>query len=340
MHAYVPGEQPVDLSVIKLNTNENPYPPSPRISRLLTASDMNLLRRYPDPMCTKLRLAIARLHGCSINHVFVGNGSDEILALCTRAFVEDKGSIGYFEPSYSLYPVLARIRNVKTRPVRLNDDFQWRMPARFQSSLFFLANPNSPTGIRYAKQTVTRFCRRLRGVVVLDEAYVDFAAVNCADLALKFTNTLALRTLSKAYSLAGLRVGYAIGAPDLISALFKIKDSYNLSRLTQRLAQAAIEDQAHMRANLGRIIATRSRLALALRKLNFTVFPSQTNFVWCRPGGMSALNLYRRLREKNIFVRYFTGPLTDAHLRITVGTDEQINALLRAIAGVGGGHKS
>lgn len=332
MSAYVPGEQPADIKVIKLNTNETPYPPSPAVLRALKRIDGDSLRRYPDPECKNLRTIIARLHKCSVKQVFVGNGSDEILALCSRAFVEDNSRIAFFEPSYSLYPVLARIRNVRSRVVRLGKNFQWRMPSDCKAGLFYMTNPNAPTGILYPKKEVARFCKRFAGVVVLDEAYVDFANSNCIDLALKLKNTLVLRTLSKSYSLAGLRVGYAIGSKELIAALFKIKDSYNVDRVAQCLAAAALQDQAYMRANVRRIIAARRKLSAGLLKLNFAVFPSETNFIWVKPPRISAEQLYRILCRQNIFVRYFKSKLTGDYLRITVGTDRQINLLLNIIS--------
>jgi len=336
MRAYVPGEQPVDVNVIKLNTNENPYPPSPRVMQALAQINGDNLRRYPDPQCRKLRAVIAKLHNCAETQVFVGNGSDEILALCTRAFVEDNQAIAFFEPSYSLYPVLAEIRNVKSRAIKLDKNFswpdrQWRQPPA-DAALFFMTNPNAPAGILYPKEEVAKFCRKSRGVVVLDEAYVDFSRYNCIDLALKLKNTLVLRTFSKSYSLAGLRLGYAIGAPELIAALYKIKDSYNVDRVAQELATAALLDQTYMRANVRRIIAGRRKLSSGLLKLNFAVFPSETNFVWVKPPGISAGQLYRLLCQQNIFTRFFNKNLTRDYLRITVGTDRQINILLKAVS--------
>lgn len=331
MTAYVPGEQPEDLSVVKLNTNENPYPPSPRIREVLAQLDPDALRRYPDPLSCRLRRELANLHGCDPERVFAGNGSDEILALCTRAFVEDRGAIGYFNPSYSLYPVLAAIRDVAARPVELGRRFAWRMPRNYAAALFFLTNPNAPTGMLYPKPEVRAFCARFPGVVVIDEAYVDFSRENCMDLALASDHVLVMRTFSKAYSLAGLRLGYAVGAPPLIAALYKIKDSYNLSRLTQAAALAAVTDPAWMRANVARVKRTRARLTSALEAMGFLVFPSETNFLWVRPPRIPAPALYRRLAERKIFVRYFAGPRTGAYLRITVGTDPQIARLLDAL---------
>jgi histidinol-phosphate aminotransferase len=274
--------------------------------------------------------------------VFVGNGSDEVLALCTRAFVEDDGSIGYFEPSYSLYPVLADIRNVRRCPLPLGADFGWPDGAAAASPLFFLTNPNAPTGIQYPMDAVKRFCEGAPGVVVIDEAYVDFAEADCLHLALSLPNVLVARTLSKSYSLAGLRVGYAVGAEALVGALFKVKDSYNIGALPQRLALAALSDPDWMRRHVAMIRATRERLQQALRQLGYGVTPSQTNFVWARPPSLPAREVFDRLRRRGIFVRHFSGPLTGGHIRITIGTDEQTDRLMDALTGIereGGQHQ-
>ncbi len=331
LQAYTPGEQPADKRIVKLNTNENPYPPSPRVIRAARTFTAARLRLYPDPVSRKLRSKIAEIHGCGIENVFAGNGSDEILALCTRAFVEDSGSIGYFIPSYSLYPVLADIRAVCKNPVALGAGFQWRMPGGYSASLFFLTNPNAPTGILYPKAEVRKFCASFKGVVLIDEAYVDFSREHCMDLALKYKNTLVMRTLSKSYSLAGLRAGYAVGAKPLIEALFKIKDSYNMDALSQTLAHEALSDIRYMKSNVARIRKTRARLTESLNGFGFLVYPSETNFLWVKPFRISANQLFERLRERKVLVRYFKGPLTGDFLRITVGTDEDADRFLQVL---------
>ena len=334
MSGYVPGEQPRGAratEVTKLNTNENPYPPSPKVRDVLLNFSVEDLRRYPDPESLQLRQKIAEMHGCDVEQVFAGNGSDEILALCSRAFVENDGSIGFFEPSYSLYPVLTKIREVSARLVELGPDFQWQMPAGYHASLFFLANPNAPTGVLYPKSCVLSFCKSFDGIVVIDEAYVDFSSTHCMDLALKYGNVLVLRSLSKSYSLAGIRLGYVVGPANLVEALFKIKDSYNLDRVTQEAALTALSDPDAMRANVERIKQTRRRLACELEQHGFVVYPSETNFLWVKPPGIAAEVFYRRLRERNILVRYFPGRRTGLFLRITVGTDEQADAFLRGV---------
>ncbi len=331
MHGYTPGEQPQgEQRVLKLNTNENPYPPSPAIADVLRDIDVSRLRLYPDPVAVDLRGEIAALHNCEVENVFVGNGSDEVLELCTRAFVENDGRIGYFEPSYSLYPVLADIREVEKCPVKLNDDFSWNMPSD-DNSLFFVTNPNAPTSILYNRNDVIKFCEAASGVVVLDEAYVDFSDSNCMDLAFQFENVLVARTLSKSYSLAGLRLGYAVGSADLIAALYKVKDSYNLNAITQRIAVAAIRDQKNMLENVAKIKQTRAYFSKELEKDGFLVMPSQTNFIWTKPNGISADKLYQELYERRILIRYFPGDVTGEYVRITIGTDAEIAELLTAI---------
>lgn len=330
MRGYTPGEQPTDPRIIKLNTNESPYPPSPAVLEVLRAGNPEALRLYPDPLCAKLRQTIATLHEVQPENIFIGNGSDEILALCTKAFVEDNGVIGYFEPSYSLYPVLVRIRAVAAAAVPLGVKFEWNMPAGYQANLFFMTTPNAPTGIQYPQAQIAEFCQNLAGVVVLDEAYVDFAETSCIQLGRTLDNTIILRTLSKSYALAGLRLGYAVGPAPLIEALLKIKDSYNVSRLTQAIAHAALLDQAYMHKMVGQIKATRRETAAMLTELGFQVFDSATNFLWAKPSRIKAENYYRLLRGQNIIVRHFAGERTADYVRITIGTPQQMNRLLEA----------
>jgi histidinol-phosphate aminotransferase len=334
LEAYTPGEQPRKPGLVKLNTNENPYPPSPWVAEALTAVPVETLRLYPDPASTGLRQAIADLHEVGLDQVFAGNGSDEILALCTRAFVEDDGTIGYFRPSYSLYPVLAAIRAVPGVACELTESFEWPAHDPEPTSLFFLTNPNAPTSMRFPKGKVSAFCRRFPGVVLVDEAYVDFARESCLDLAKTMPNVLVMRTMSKSYSLAGIRCGYVVGSEPLISALFKIKDSYNLNRLTQVAATAALKDQATMRENAERIKATRERLSAELERLGFAVCPSEANFLWVKPAGWSASALFEALKAEGILIRYFPGERTGDHVRITVGTDEEVDRLLEVLGGL------
>lgn len=331
LNAYVPGEQPTGTSVIKLNTNENPYPPAPGVLVALGAPPEQWCRLYPDPLALRLRQSIATLHSCTPGHVCCGNGSDELLALAIRAFAPSHGAVGFFDPSYSLYPVLARIADVATAPIPLAPDFSCPpIPKAYDVPLFFWTNPNAPTSLLCRMEAIRDFAEGSGGVVLVDEAYVDFAETNAVELALSLPNVLVTRTFSKSYSLAGLRLGYALGHPDLIGALLKVKDAYNINRLTQEAGLAAVADQAHMQANIYRIINTRVRITRELEKRGFEVTPSQTNFLWIKPPHASARDLFRTLRDREIYVRYFDAPATAMHLRVTVGTDSQMDAFLAA----------
>ena len=324
LEEYVPGEQPRAKSVVKLNTNENPYPPSPKCRAALRAFDYARLRRYPDPNCSELCAEIARLNGTTPERVFIGNGSDEILALAAKCFVEDDESIGSLDPSYSLYKTLAAIRNVK-----------WTgLDVTTSTSLFLLTNPNAPTGEFREPSEIAAFAKKFRGVVIVDEAYGDFARANCMSLATAEANRnlIAMRTFSKSYSLAGLRVGYCVGPRDLIRAMYKVKDSYNVDALAQTVALAAIRDQDWMRKNAAKVIRSRTRLSAALEKRGWDVLPSEANFVFARPPAPAkAADIFARLRERNIFVRYFPGPKTGDRLRVTVGTEPEMKTLLKAL---------
>ena len=324
LEEYVPGEQPRAKSVVKLNTNENPYPPSPKCRAAIRAFDCARLRRYPDPNCSELCAEIARLNGTTPERVFVGNGSDEILALAAKCFVEDDESIGSLDPSYSLYKTLAAIRNVK-----------WTgLDVTASTSLFLLTNPNAPTGEFREPSEIAAFAKKFKGVVIVDEAYGDFARANCMSLATAEANRnlIAMRTFSKSYSLAGLRVGYCVGPRDLIRAMYKVKDSYNVDAIAQTVALAAIRDQDWMRKNAAKVIRSRTRLSAALEKRGWDVLPSEANFVFARPPAPAkAADIFARLRERNIFVRYFPGPKTGDRLRVTVGTEPEMKTLLKAL---------
>ena len=324
LEEYVPGEQPRAKSVVKLNTNENPYPASPKCRAALRAFDYARLRRYPDPNCSELCAEIARLNGTTPERVFIGNGSDEILALAAKCFVEDDESIGSLDPSYSLYKTLAAIRNVK-----------WTgLDVTASTSLFLLTNPNAPTGEFREPSEIAAFAKKFRGVVIVDEAYGDFARANCMSLATAEANRnlIAMRTFSKRYSLAGLRVGYCVGPRDLIRAMYKVKDSYNVDAIAQTVALAAIRDQDWMRKNAAKVIRSRTRLSAALEKRGWDVLPSEANFVFARPPAPAkAADIFARLRERNIFVRYFPGPKTGDRLRVTVGTEPEMKTLLKAL---------
>ena len=355
LHPYVPGEQPKIKGLIKLNTNENPFPPSPKVLRAIERAVDGRLRLYPNPTAQALREKLARLHACAPENIIVGNGSDELLALSTRAFVEPAGSSGgaparrrsrsvvqYFTPSYSLYPVLADIHGARGNSVPLAGDFGLPSLATlrngrvwdFDAALTFITTPNAPSGRGYLTSELEGLCRGQRGVVLLDEAYVNFAAEDAIGLALKYSHVLVARTFSKAYSLCFLRVGYLVGHVELISALQKIRDSYNVNGLGQVAALATLDHPEYYRNNFRRIIAARARLSEGLRRIGFEVVPSQTNFIFVRPPGFGAREWLVRLRQRKILVRWFDAPEVRGFLRITIGTDAEADFLLRAVKAI------
>jgi histidinol-phosphate aminotransferase len=350
LHAYVPGEQPKIPGLIKLNTNENPFPPSPKVLAAVKAAVDGRLRLYPNPTAQLLRERLAKLHRCRPENIIVGNGSDELLALATRAFVEPspgskvrsprsqtaQATVQFFTPSYSLYPVLAEIHGARTNAVALDRDFgippisilKKSRAWDFHAALTFITTPNAPGGRGYATAKLDALCRAQRGVVVLDEAYVDFAAENALKLALKHPHVLVSRTFSKAYSLCFQRVGYFVGHPALIAALDKIRDSYNVNGLGQVAALATLDNLNYYRANFRKIIAAREGLRTELVALGFEALPSQTNFILARPPRFPAKVWLEKLRAKKILVRWFRDPAVRNYLRITIGTDAEADALL------------
>jgi histidinol-phosphate aminotransferase len=331
--AYMPGEQPMEGGFIKLNTNENPYPPSPRAIEAARAAVADSLRLYPDPLATPLRAAAAKRFGLDIENVLAGNGSDELLALCMRAFVPaGTGVVVYPEPTYVLYRTLAAIHTARTRPVPYPRDYA--LPEalfKARGNLLYLANPNSPSGSWVPPETVRRLAKGSKCVVVADEAYADFAPESAAALVTELPNLLVLRSFSKSHSLAGMRIGLALGSANLIEALRKVQDSYPLDRVAIAAGAAALEDEAWTRRNVERVTATRERLAKGLARLGLEVVPSQSNFILVRFTIPSANAVYLRLKGEKILVRYFAEPGLEDAVRISVGTDEQCDALLAAI---------
>lgn len=326
LHAYVPGEQPSGGRVLKLNTNENAYPPSPKVFEALGAITADTLRKYPDPIGRELCGAIAELHGVQPDQVLITNGSDEGLALCTRAFCEHGGRVGYLTPSYSLYPVLSAIAEMERVEYALSADFRWAMPEEVDVDLFFLTQPNAPTSLAMSREEIEQLLQRCPGILLVDEAYVDFADENMLSVLKDSDRVLISRSFSKSYSLAGIRMGYVLGPRPLIEALYKIKDSYNTDVLAQWIALAALRDQATMLSNVTAIRGARTRVTRELTKRGFEVLPSQTNFVFAKvPGGRDAETLFKMLRDRQVYTRYFPGKLTGEYLRITIGTDEQMD---------------
>jgi len=348
LHPYVPGEQPKVKGLIKLNTNENPYPPSPRVLRAVRSAVDGRLRLYPDPSAEPLRIRLARLHRCKPENIIVGNGSDELLALATRAFVEPRSaergtrnasrvSVQYFTPSYSLYPVLAAIHGAAQNPIHLNPDFslpairelRWGKAWDFRAALTFITTPNAPSGRGYTTTELDALCRSMKGVVVLDEAYADFARENALALALEYPHVIVSRTFSKAYSLCFQRIGYFVGHPQLIGALQKIRDSYNVNGLGQIAAEATLGDLPYYRKHFEAIVATREKVRARLTGLGFEVLPSQTNFLLAKPPGLPAEAWLEKLRARRILVRWFAAPGLRNALRITIGTPGEMEQLIR-----------
>lgn len=330
LHPYVPGEQPKIKGLIKLNTNENPYPPSPKVMRAVHTGIDERLRLYPNPSADTLREKLARFHQCRVENIIVGNGSDELLALAVRGFVEPGSLVQYFSPCYSLYPVLAATHGARGTSVPLSDDFGLPATWNREAPLTFITTPNAPTGRGYTTDELERVCRQHRGVLVLDEAYADFANENAMRLARDYPHVIVARTFSKGYSLCFLRIGYMVGHSTLIGALHKIRDSYNVNGVAQIAAAATLDDLPYYRKNFKRVIATRARITSELTKLGFEVRPSQTNFLFARPPRFPAKVWLAKLREKKILVRWFNYSRLEDWLRISIGTDAEMDALLRA----------
>lgn len=335
---YVPGEQPKDRKYIKLNTNENPYPPSPRALAAIRKAADETLRLYPDPAGDVLRDTLAARFGLSRDKVFIGNGSDELLAFCFPAFFAPGGKpIVFAEITYSFYPVYADFFRTPYRLIPVDDGFNVPVEGYCgENGGILIANPNAPTGRGLPLSDIERILRQNEeSVVILDEAYVDFGGESAAGLINRCPNLLVIRTLSKSYSLAGLRVGFALGAADLIEGIIRVKDSinsYTVDRLAQAGAREAIADDAYFQETRARIMKTRDRVSRELEKLEFTVIPSQANFVFASHNRCAGRALFQQLRERGILVRYFDRPKIDNYLRVTIGTDEEMDRFLEAAA--------
>ncbi len=333
MDGYTPGEQPTEPGVVKLNTNENPYPPSPRVLEAIARITPEQLRRYPDPLGNAFRDAAARVFGVTREMIICGNGMDDLLNIAVRAFSGPEAKLVYPTPTYTLYAVLANVQASMVKEVPFGPRYELPADAIVaeHGRVTYLANPNAPSGTFVSPAEVASLAQRLDGVLCVDEAYVDFADANCMDLAKRFENVLVMRTLSKGYSLAGLRFGFAVGHPAIISGLMKVKDSYNVDAVALTAATAALNDQEYARTTWDRVRAERSRLAASLEKLDMPCLPSQSNFLLARPGWSTAREIYESLKARRILVRYFNYPRVSDCLRITVGTSEQNDTLLAAL---------
>lgn len=337
---YLPGEQPKLARLIKLNTNENPYGPSPRVLEAVRAEAAETLRLYPDPGSDRLRAGIAAYHGVGADQVFVGNGSDEVLAHAFMALLKHQRPILFPDISYSFYPVYCGLYEIAARTIPLTESFEIRVDDYLQpNGGVIFPNPNAPTGRLLALGEIERLLAgNPDSVVLIDEAYIDFGGESAVGLVARYPQLLVTRTLSKSHALAGLRVGYAIGQPHLVEALNRVKDSFNsypLDRFAQAGALASIEDHAYFESICARVVASRGRLAAALAELGFEVLPSAANFIFARHPAHDGAELAAALRERSIIVRHFGNPARiSAFIRITIGTDAQCEALLDALKAI------
>nr|WP_245347840.1 histidinol-phosphate transaminase [Oceanobacillus polygoni] len=333
---YIPGEQINRANVIKLNTNENPYGPSPKVIQAIQKESEQALNLYPSPTADKLREDIAAFHSLSKENVFVGNGSDEVLAFSFMAFFDKNKTIRYPAISYSFYPVYAKLFDIPTEEIALQDNFTIPVEAFSQSEGgVIFPNPNAPTSIYMELDAVKKILdNNPDRIVIVDEAYIDFATESAVSLIHMYENLLVIQTMSKSRSLAGLRVGFALGHPDLIEGLTRIKDSmnsYTIDRLALVGAEAAIADVDYFNETTEKIIRTREWTIVEMEKRGFTVLPSQTNFIFATHPNQDAGELYAVLKEKDILIRYFKIPAIDNHIRITIGTDEQMRVFFKTL---------
>lgn len=336
LEPYVPGEQPKDGTFIKLNTNENPYPPSPSVLRNMREADYEKLRLYPDPEAGLLRSAAAEVMGLDKEEVFAGNGSDEILAMCFMAFFDDKRQVLMPEISYSFYEVYAKIFGIKVKKVPLREDLSIDLEDYFEpNGGVVIANPNAPTGIALTRSEIEEILKKnTESVVIVDEAYVDFGAESSISLIKDYKNLLVVQTLSKSYSLAGLRTGFAYGNKSLIEGLNRVKNSFNsytLDRLALELSLAAIRDRKYFEESCTKVANTRKWVIDSFRNLGFAVTDSLANFIFVRHPKYRAAELQLKLRQRGILVRHFKTEKIENYLRITIGTDDDMKKLVECV---------
>jgi len=332
IHGYEPGFQPSETDVIKLNTNENPYPPSSLALKALKEITSEQLRRYPDPIGNKFRETAAEVNGVLPENILCCNGGDDLLTMAFRAFCDENRPVAYPVPTYTLYPVLANLQNCNAIEVPFDDEFN--LPAKLASTnaaLTIVCNPNAPTGSFISVDELASLADEINGVLLIDEAYVDYAEKNCTALVKDFDNIIILRSMSKGYSLAGMRFGYAIAQSGLIAGLMKVKDSYNVDAVAITVATAAVKDQEYFSENINKVKVERKRLTEQLRNLGFNVGKSFSNFILAQINNGRAAEIYEYLKKRNIYVRYFKYPELEDKLRISIGTPEQDDKLLAAL---------
>jgi len=340
MNGYVPGYQPPDIAAwIKLNTNENPYPPSPKVVEAILAevgSDGASLRTYPSASSQKLREAAGELYGFDPSWIIMANGSDEVLNNLIRACAGEGQDVGFVHPSYSYYSTLAEIQGASLCTYGLSDSFKIEaFPEYYHGRVFSLTTPNSPLGFAFSLEYIEELAQNCGGLLVIDEAYADFADRNALELVKKYENVVITRTFSKSYALAGMRLGLAIARPEIIAALDKIRDHYNLDRLAQTACVAALKDQSYFQESCRRIIETREWFTRELSTIGYEVIPSQANFVFASPPDRNGLRVYNGLYERKILVRLLSDPLLAHGLRISIGTREEMETTLATLKEIG-----
>lgn len=330
---YIPGEQLAIEGIIKLNTNENPFPPSPNIRAVLDNINIDKLKLYNDPNNTELKKKIAAYEGVEAENVFVGNGSDEVLSMCFPAFCDT--SVAFSEVTYSFYEVYAKFNDLKINYIKTNERLRVdpKSYLRAKGDMLIVCNPNAPTGQLLMPEDIIAIVEANDNkIVIIDEAYADFCGVTAVALTNKYDNLLIVKTFSKAFSLAGIRCGYAIGNKELINTLMTVRDSinsYTVNAITEQIAAAAIEDADYMRMTVKAINTSKQIFTKAMSVIGFDILPSSTNFIFCSHPDISAKELYAKLKENNILVRYFDKPGIDNYLRITIGRSEQMAKVFR-----------
>lgn len=339
LHAYVPGEQPQGDGWVKLNTNENPYPPSPTVAPAI-AAEVEELRKYPEPVSARLRSVIGERFGFTAANVIIGNGSDNILDLITRCFVDAKGA-AHTVPSYSLYPVVAGMSDKALLDVPFTRDMNLDVDTivAADAAVVFLTSPNAPTGVAFSLEEIAAVLGRIDGLLVVDEAYVDFGGESAIALLRDYQNLVVVRTFSKSYGLAGMRVGFALADASIIGILDRVRDAYNLDRIAQAAALAAFEDVEYFEAQRAKVIATREATLKQLDALGWFTYPSASNFLFSEPknvqneaGAEVAASLFEHLKSEKVLVRYFPShPLTCSFIRVSIGTDTEMKVFLTAV---------
>ena len=338
MEGYVPGEQPKMANLVKLNTNENPFAPSPEVEKVLRNFNIERMRRYPDPRADVLRNAVAERNNVKKENVIVGNGSDDILTMIFRAFTSPDQPMAMLYPSYSLYAELAAMQGAEVIRIPLKDK-SFELPENLleiaeKANLLMITRPNAPTGNSFELETVKEICRKFDGIVVIDEAYADFAQDNCMELAKALPNVIVMRTFSKSYALAGLRLGYAVASENIIEGLMKLKDSYNVDMLSQEIAIAAYLDNDYFLRRVKEVKEMRSYLKKELENLGFYCVDTSSNFIFAMPPDEDGERCFKLLREEAVIVRYFSADVTKKYVRITIGNQAENARLLEVLKGI------